>query len=241
MDRTFEGLELNLLLAKAPGQPLIWSRFLHQLIQLLHCGSAAMLVNDLADSSKTHFLYTAGVPQEFQTLYESKLNRLDDFNLFISKSPHCVHYNQILMNQMVLGSKQHDIWSGGQNHRFGVSLPCNQKHALSLLINRKTAFTEQEQLQAQQLLQGMIPALENAFHVEQRHKISSQLFHHLGEHFDGFIIVDYKLNIIFSDPVFVSIISQMECISISGQRFGMKAQSMEDKLHQLIEKNQEST
>ncbi|MDD1622268.1 MAG: LuxR C-terminal-related transcriptional regulator, partial [Methylococcaceae bacterium] len=44
-------------------------------------------------------------------------------------------------------------------------------------------------------------------------------------------------NIIFSDPIFTSIISQLDCVKISGSHFGMKNPAMEQQLLSLIENN----
>jgi hypothetical protein len=48
--------------------------------------------------------------------------------------------------------------------------------------------------------------LDEAVHDEQRYKINSQLIHYMSDHFDGYIIVDKELNILFSDSVYTSII-----------------------------------
>lgn len=238
MDQIFGSVDLNLLLTNAPGRPLIWNQFLTELIRQLQCDSSALLVTDLIDNKNTHFLYSVHIQQEYQEQYENNLNRLDDFNHFISKNPHHVFYNQTLKDTHQKEVKNDFNPPHGQHYRFGVSIPCNHKHALSLLVNRKAAFNEAERQHISQTLQSIIPSLDDAIHAEQRHKINSQLLHYLGGQFDSYIIVDHKLNIIFSDPIFTSIINQMDCLNISGSRFGMKNPAIEQRLLSLIENNQ---
>ncbi len=240
MDRFSDDVDLKLILSKVAGQPLLWSRFLNQLIQQLSCDSCALLVTELMDHGKTHFLFSTGIGQEYQEQYESKLNKLDCFNHYLSKNPYCVIYNQTFNAAQKEAVKNDFIPPQNQQYRFGVSIPCHHKYALNLLINRKSAFDEDLQQRVMQVLQGIIPALEEAIHAEQRYKINSQLFHYLGGHFDGYIIVDQKLNIIFSDPVFIAIIAQMDCVTISDNRFGMKIPCLEQKLLALIENHQEA-
>ena len=60
----------------------------------------------------------------------------------------------------------------------------------------------------------------------------------MGDHFDGYIIIDRHLNILFSDPIYTSIISQLDCATISGNRFSMKNPANEQHLLTLIENNQ---
>lgn len=241
MTQIYDGLALKLLLAYAPGQPLVWDRFLNELILQLPCDSSALLVTDLIDNGNTHFLFSTHIQSEYQELYENKYNKLDYFNHFISKNPHRVFYNQTIKDIHKKEVNIDFIPPSEQHYSFGLSIPCNHKYALSLLINRKKVFSEKEQERVIQILQNIIPSLEDAMHGEQRHKINSQLFHYLGGHFDGYIIVDHKLNIIFSEPIFLSIIRQMDCIKISENRFGMDSPAIEKRLLSLIENNQEAT
>ncbi|WP_221900266.1 hypothetical protein [Bathymodiolus platifrons methanotrophic gill symbiont] len=86
----------------------------------------------------------------------------------------------------------------------------------------------------------IILPLENALHEEQRIKINSQVLHYMGDHFDGYIIIDHQLNILFSDPIYTSIISQLDCVTISENKFNTKNPVIRQKLMTLIEKNQEA-
>ncbi len=238
MDQFSDVVGLNLLLDKAPGHPIIWNRFLKDLILQLSCDSAALLVSDLIDNGNTHFLFSVHIRQEYQEQYENKLNKLDKFNHFIGKNPHRVYYNQAVKEMFQVESNSEFIPPHGQQYRFGLSIPCNHKHALSLQVNRKTAFDEDEQQRITGILQSIIPSLDDAIHAEQRHKINSQARLYLGGYFDSYIIVDHKLNIIFSDPIYTAIINQMDCVQIDGNRFGMRNRAIEQQLLSLIENNQ---
>ncbi|MGR9117455.1 MAG: helix-turn-helix transcriptional regulator [Gammaproteobacteria bacterium] len=238
MDQISDAESLKLFLANAPGQPLVWERFLAELIRELNCDSSILLVTDLSDSSITHFLFSNQVNDEYRELYENRLNRLDSFNHFASKNPYRVFYNETVEGLAMLGPENDFVPPDNQHYRFGVSVPCNHKHALSLLVNRKTAFSVEEQDRANKILQSIVSPLEDAVHAEQRHKIDKQLRHQLGGHFDAYIIVDQKLNILFSDPILISIIAQMDCVRVSDKRFGMTHPGMEQQLLSLIENNQ---
>lgn len=234
MDQFAEVVDLYSMLANAPGHPLIWERFLNELVRQLDCDSGAMLVTDLANPECTRFLFSAHISAEYQEKYESAQNALDVFNVYISKNPRRVFYNQLVRDEISNDFTPPDE----QHHRFGVSIPCNPKYALSLLLNRNASFNKQEQARVTRILENIIPSLDDAVHAEQRYKIDTQLHHHLGRHFDGYIIVDRQLNIIFSEPIFKSIISQMDCVKISGNRFGMTVSAIEQQLLNLIEQNE---
>ena len=237
MDRIADKESLQLFLANAPGHPLVWEQFLTELIDQLGCDSSALLATDLTDSGNTHFLFSKHIPQEYQSSYENKLNRLDSFTHFISKHPYRAFYNGTLASFGLKAPETDFVPPDNQHYRFGLSIPCNHKHALSLLVNRKTACNQDQQQQAIHTLQSIIPSLENAIHAEQRQKIDKQLRHQLDGHFDAYIIVDRKLNILFSDPILVSIISQMDCVRITGNRFGMKHPDVELQILTLIDNN----
>ena len=235
MDQNAGDADLGSILANAPGNPLVWNRFLSQLARQLACDSSALIVTDLVAKEKTHFLFTSNIPPAYQEQYQNTLNRLDHFNYFISKTPHQVFCNQTLTGEEL---KNDFIPPSGQNYRFGVSIPCNHNHSLSLLVNRKDAFNDQELQRITLVLQSLIPSLDEAVHAEQRHKINSQMIHFIDGHFDGYIIVDHELNILFSDPVYISLISQLDCVIISGNRFGMKNPAIEQRLLSLIGNNE---
>jgi DNA-binding CsgD family transcriptional regulator len=235
------GLNLNSILANAPGNPLIWNRFLAELTLQLNCDSSALLVTDLIKRENTHFLFSIHIPPEYQDQYEHTFNRLDTFNYLISKTPYQVFFNQALKEACPEEAKSVFIPPCGQNFRFGVSIPCTHSHSLNLLVNRKEAFNDEEQQQITRILQSIISSLDKAIHAEQRHKINSQLIHYMSDHFDGYVIVDKELNILFSDAVYTSIISQLDCVTISENRFGMKSPAVEQRLLSLIENHEEAT
>ena len=239
MDQIADGIGLNALLADAPGHPVIWKQFLVYLTQQLKCDSSALLVTNLTDRRKTHFLFSINIPLEYQNQYENELNRLDIFNYFISKKPRQVFCNQTLENTYIDELDSGFIPSYDQNYRFGVSIPSNHNHSLNLLVYRKEMFNDAERRRAARILQTVIPTLEQAIHAEQQHRINSQLLHYIGSRFDGYIIIDRKLNIVFSDPVCTSLISQLDCVKLSGNRFGMKNPAIEQRLLSLVENNEE--
>jgi len=241
MDQIADDVDLNSILANAPGNPVIWNRFLTELARQLNCDSSAMLVTDLIEKDKTHFLFSSHIPLEYQEQYQSTLNRLDVFNHFISKVPHQIFCNQTLIDIYNEERNSDFMPPCDQNYRFGVSIPCNHNHSLSLVVNRKEVFNDEELQQVTLALQSIIPALDKAVHAEQRHKINSQIIHFIDGHFDGYIIVDRELNILFYDPVYISIISQLDCVNISANRFGMKAPAIEQRLLSLIENNQQAS
>lgn len=240
MRQLSDDLYLHTILANAPGYPLIWNRFLLELARQLCFDSCALLVSDLKDHGNTRFLFSAHIAKDYQEQYEDKLNRQDYFNHYISQNPRRVFCNQNLPDDAPAELKNWCFGPDQQNYRFGVALACTRQHALSLLLNRKHPFTDPEQQRISRLLETTLPVLQDAIHKEQRHKINSQLLHHLGDHFDGYIIVDHQLNILFSDPIYTSIISQLDCVQISDNRFGMKNPVMEQRLLSLLASNQES-
>ncbi|AEF99842.1 helix-turn-helix transcriptional regulator [Methylomonas methanica] len=239
MRQLSDDLYLHTILANAPGYPLIWNRFLLELTRQLGFDSGALLVTDLNDYGNSRFLFSAHISKEYQAQYEDKLNRLDHFNHYVSQHPQRVFCNQNLPADPAAETKDAFFAPDQQNYRFGVALACTRHHALSLLLNRRNAFNVTEQQVATRLLETTLPILQDAMHKEQRHKINSQLLHHLGDHFDGYIIVDHELNILFSDPIYTAFISQLDCVHIAGNRFGMKNPAMEQRLLSLIANNQE--
>ncbi|WP_428356021.1 helix-turn-helix transcriptional regulator [Methyloprofundus sp.] len=240
MAQRTEVIDLNAILATAPGNALIWNRFLAELTWQLNCDSSVLLVTDLIKRENTHFLFSVNIPLGYQKKYEREFNRLDSFNYFISKNPKQIHFNQTLEDEINHGIEKNFKPLSEQRHRIGVSIPCNHNHALSLIVNRKQAFNDAELKKFNQIFQAIISPLEEALHGEQRFKINSQILHYMGEHFDGYIIIDRHLNILFSDPVYTSIISQLDCVTISNDRIQMKNSLMKQQLLTLIELNQEA-
>lgn len=237
MDLITESLDLNVVLDNAAGNPLIWVQFLSELTLQLNCDSSVLLVTDLVERENTHFIYSAHITQDYQVQYENQLNKVDTFNYFISKNPQKAFSNVALINN----NPQVDndfIPFNDQSFRFGISIPCTHNYSLNLLVNRKKAFNVEEQKQVIDVLQSLIPSLEGAMHAEQQHKISSQLIHYIDDYFDGYIIIDRELNILFSDPSYISMISQMDCVRITGSQFSMKNPIIEQQLLTLIEKNE---
>ncbi len=241
MARYTDGIDLNAILANAPGNSVIWNRFLAELTRQLGCNSSALLMTDLVDRKNTRFLFSSNITQAYQEQYESEYNRQDNFNFFISKNPKHIFYNQSVKDAYNEEGESNFLPSCERKYRFGVAIPCTNHHSLNLIVNRNKAFTDQERQQTIRILQVLIPSLEEAIHEEQRLKINSQLLHYIGNHFDGFIIVDRELNILFYDPVYISIISQLDCVEITGSRFNMKNPVFERRLLSSLKKSEEVT
>lgn len=240
MDQLAATINLNTILADAPGNTLIWNHFLTELIQLLNCDSSVLLVTDLVNREKTHIIFSANISQNYQQLYENKLNKIDDFNFFICKNPKRIFYNQAQKNGFSKQVDSHFNSQPEQKYRFGVSIPCNQNHILSLIISRSKEFKPRDIKQVNKILESVITPLEEALYGEQRLKINSQLLHHLGGNFDGYIIIDKHLNILFSDPVYTAIISQLDCIEITGNQFNMANPAIKKQLLAYIKNNETS-
>lgn len=234
-----ENTDLNSLLLNAPGNVLTWNRFLTQLTLQLNCDSSALLITDLLKPENTHFLFNANISPDYQEQYEKKLNKLDAFNYYISKNPQQVFCNQnVEANQSKNQSKKvkgNFIQPDGQDYRFGVSIPCSHNHSFNLLVNRRKEFNDVELHQVTQCVQNLIPFLDAAMHEEQRLKINSQLFYFTGVHFDGYIIIDRELNILFSNPDYTSFIGQLDCVTVSENRLSIKNPAIKQQLLALIE------
>lgn len=239
MDQVYEPITPNSLLAHAPGNPILWQQFLALLTRLLDCHSGFMLVTDLVERENTRFLYSFNLSYDYRRQYESRLNKLDVFNHFISKNPRQAYCNQALGPNYREEIKNNPLTNVNLTHRFGVSVPCNHRHALSLLINRDKRFSKQEQRHGVKTLQTLLPTLEDSIHAEKRHKINSQLFHYLGSRFDAYLIVDRDLNVLFVDPVDSRIINTMDCVNISGDKFAVNNPAIEQRLMHLIAAKQD--
>ncbi len=241
MDQIVNGINLNYLLASAPGNPLVWTQFLTELCKQLNCDSGCIMVTDRNVRKNTHFLFHTGISQEYRQRYEKELNTLDSFNHFISNNPQKVLCNQISQSFFTESQKSKFLYPNAQKYRFGLSIPCNPNHSVSLLLNRQTIFNNEEKENIEEVLQNITPDLKTALHAEQRHKISSQLLHYIGDHFDGYIIVDSQLNILFSDPVYSLIISQFDCLNISGNSLELKNSTVEQRVLSSLLRHEETT
>lgn len=238
MNGTSKKLDLYSILTLAPNNSLIWTRFLEELTCQMNCDSSMLLVTDLIKRRKTHFLFSSHISQKYQERYVSELNRWDLFNYFICKNPRQVFCNQSLMNVEDKEEKGYFIPPGGQKYRFGVSIPCNHAHFLNLLVNRKSGFDTKEQQGVTKFLQPLVSIIEKILCLEQRHIINAQLQLSTGNYFNGFIIIDRELNILFYDPLYTAIISQLDCVSVLGGRFDIKIKAVKQHLLSLIDNNE---
>ncbi len=234
MDQIIEPVDLSSLLAHAPGNPVLWRQFLSMLARQLDCECGFMLVSDLLERENTHFLYSFNLSSEFQDDYEDRLNKLDLFNHVVCKQPRRVFCSQTMAPSYWAENSSKPLRNLALAYRFGTAIPCNHRHALSVSVGRRQAFSKQEQRSGIDALQTLLPMLEQSLHEEKRHKINSQIFHHLGKRFDAYIIVDRDLNVLFADPVQSAIISAMDCVNLNGDKLDLNNQGVEQRLLELI-------
>lgn len=244
MDQTVNSIDLNSLLANAPGNTLIWQRFLAELNQQLNCDSSALLITSLTNIENTQFLFSENIPAIYQEQYQNELNKLDAFNIFISHNPKRIFCNQRFEDKYFSENffeepKSNFIPPLEQKYRFGVSIPCNRSHALNLLLNSKKAFSDEQQQNIIRTLESILPSLEEAMHGEQRYKINSQLPHYISDHYDGYIIVDRQLNVLFSDSLHTPMLDQLECVEISGKQVKIKNTALKQQLFSLFDEDDE--
>lgn len=233
MDQPADAIEFDALLARAPGRPVLWQQLLSRLAQRLNCESSALLVTDLIERKNTHFLYGYHISPDYRQRYETRLNRHDVFNYHLSKNPLQVFYSQTLpTGELETVEKPRGLKPN--EYRFGLSIPCNRQHSLNLVVSRTEAFDEHEQDAVQQLLKHILTPLKNAIHSEQLYKINSQLIYYLGGHFDAYIIIDSELNLLFSDPLYIDMISALDCVDIKDGKFGLHNPLIERRLLQAI-------
>ncbi len=236
MDQIAESLELDLILTNVPGKPLLWKRFLTELTRLLNCDSSFLLISDLSERGNTIFFSSAFISEEYQQQYENKLNKLDAFNYFVCKKPLTVFCNHSTDSDEINTGDADFTAPEGQCYRFGVSIHCHQNYSLCLFVNRLQAFDEREKRQAERVIQTLLPSLEEAFFEEQRYKIESQLIYYFDNHFDSYVIIDKDLTVLFTDPVYSYMITQLDCVEINENRFIIKKTAVKQRLLSLIKR-----
>lgn len=240
MNLSAEQTELTSLLLNASGNVFVWQRFLEQLAVRLNCESAALLVTDLAQPENTRFLFNTNVSKEHQELFETELSDLDAFNQFISKNPLKVFCNQDLKDSHDEIFEGKFLRAEGQDFRFGLSIPFSQSHSFSLLVNRKRMFNDLELHQFTRYLKSIMPSLETAIYEDQRLKINSQLFNYTCVPFDGYIIVDRKLNVLFSNPDFPVFTCPLDCLDVSENRLSINNSEVEKLLASMFENDDQN-
>ena len=122
------------------------------LARQMQSDSAFMLVTDLDNAANNHFLFNANIDAEYRQQYESKLNRVDSFNRLLSKHPYRIFYSHALGEMVQQASNGEFALPQAMAHGFGVSIPCNHKHALSLRVHRQLPFSASEQKTSVELL-----------------------------------------------------------------------------------------
>lgn len=214
MDQFSYGFGLINLLREAPGNPVIWDKFLAQLTNQLNCDVSSLSINSLINRDKTHFLFHFNINSKQLEPYEGHYTRLDLFNFFIGKNPRQVFCNQDsafeAFNAM---TEEKHVIANKFPYCIGFSIPCNH-HFLSLNISRNRPFSVHELQRYTRVLQAIINPLEEAIHDEQQQKIYSQLIHQCHLPFDGYLIIDQHLNIVLRDPVYNIMFTTLDCLDI---------------------------
>lgn len=229
--RHLTSTDFDSILSKAHGNPTIWELFLSKLTKEVCCDSGFILLTDLAERDNTRFLYQFNVSSEHKVRYEKLFNSQDTFNYFIAQHPRSVFCSQDLDNTPLGDKTDSDfITTCGYQFRLGLSISCNQRFSLNLLLNRSNAFTEQEKQRYQQILYSVLPQLEEAIYAEQRRILSNQIIHQIGRPFDGYVVVDNALQIAHLDPVYHSVIAGLDGVNITASHFEMECPEVQQCL-----------
>jgi len=220
-------------LRNAPGNTVIWDKFLARLAKLTKSDSCFILITNQTQREKTHFLFSFNIPKEQLKQYVNEFNRVDTFNYLLTKQPRQVFCNQPL----IATEKCENIEVAGFQHRLGFAIPCNSHHSLNLCINRIQAFSLIEQQHITQLLQSIIKPLEDAIRADLQQKIYSQILNNTQNHIDGYLIIDSTLNILFADSLYTSVIDRFHCININADTISFHNPQIRQHLAFLIANN----
>ncbi len=221
--------KLHLLLSKVPSSAVAWESFISELCQQLKCRAGLLVMTNSVTKNQSRILYSHNIPPHYLNLYAEKYNRLDSFNFFISKTPEYVFHTQAPKKNAI--QKQ---LLPHQQFRFGIAFPYSTHHSLNLFVVPQKFFSDVEIKIALQFLKSLIAVIKEAIHEEQRQKIHSQLIHFLGKNFDSFIIIDRSQKILFSDPVYTSLINDMDCVEISDNHFSMTLPDLQKRLQTAL-------
>ena len=230
MDQFSYGFGLINLLRDAPGNPAIWEKFLTQLTKQLSCDASFLLISNLINRDKTHFLFHFNINAEQLERYERHYKRLDLFNFFVGNNPRQVFCSQDSAFEAFndVAEEKHVI-SSEFPYRLGFSIPCNH-HFLSLHISCHRPFSKHELQRNTRVLRAIISPLEEAIHDEQQQKIHSQLIHHSHLPFDGYLIIDQHLNIVLTDPVYNVIFTTLDCLDINKNQLSINDNTLKKAL-----------
>lgn len=231
MDTLEDHDNLKTILSKVPVSSVLWGLFLEKLTKMLGCESGVILVADLVNRENTRFLYLQNIPLEHQSLYEQKFNRLDSFNEVVAKNPYIVFCSQTLtdacFNQIV---EEKFMIPYGYRYRYGFSIPYNRYYSLCLHFSRNKPFETFEQQQSARILKAVIPELENTLRTEQWQTLYKSCVYLTGAHICVYIIVDRMLKILFSEPVFSSIIANLDGVQVAGNRLAILNKAVEQRV-----------
>ncbi len=87
MEQHSDSSVLTNILANAPGNHVIWEEFLQQLAILTKCENSCILITDLVQREKTHFLFSFNIPESQLNQYTREFNKSDNFNFLMTKNP----------------------------------------------------------------------------------------------------------------------------------------------------------
>lgn len=235
MDTLHDHPLLTHILSKAPGNPVLWERFLAELTKIMACESGIIRVTDLVDRNNSHGLYLHNVPPEHQTLYERKFNKQDRFNYLVAKNPYKVFCNQTIPDTCLSDVVENEFMIPyGYQYRYGLSMPYNPRYALCLYLNRSRPFASPELPRFENLLQSAIPELQKALHKEQWRNVCSQIISLTGEHSSAYIMVDRALKILYSEPLFDMMMADLHCVEMTENRLVITDKAFEKRLLAML-------
>lgn len=231
MDTLHDHPLLTHILSKAPGNPVLWERFLAETANIMTCESGVIRVTDLVDRSNSHGLYLHNVPPEHQSLYERKFNKPDRFNYLVAKNPYTVFCSQTVANTCLSNVVEQDFMIPyGYQYRYGLSMPYNPRYALCLYINRRRPFADMELPRFKNLLQSAVPELKKALQREQWRNVCSQIISLTGEHSSAYIMIDRTLKILHAEPLFTMRAADLRGVEMADNRLVITDKVFEKRL-----------
>jgi len=221
------------ILSKAPYNPVLWHLFLKELAAVMQCGSGILSIADFGRQGGFNHLYRYNITSEQQVCFERNLFKAGSFEASIMKQPHQVLFpkqnESLYFDDSVQGAG-----ATVQPCRFGVSFPLNNRYAYCLVLNGSRPAAEPELQAGVQRLQALVPSLQNALWKEQWLSLYNQITMLTGQHVTAYIIVDRKLNVLFSYPVFNRLIADMDCVEIRGKRLAFFNKNTEQHVLALM-------
>lgn len=223
-------LMLKDILSKAPGNPVLWQLFLAELAGAMHCNSGFLAIVDLGRGGGVHHLYRYNVAADQESHFELNLRETDSFDACVIKHPYRVFCSNMLSGTFRPVDNGIKPDASGERCRFGVSIPLNGRYAHCLYLNGSRPAAEPELKGNMKRLQSLLPPLQNALEKDQWLSLYSQIMLLTGKRIAAYVIVDCKLNVLFSDPVFTRVIEAMDCVEIRGNRLAFLNKAAEQRV-----------